>query len=402
MKKVLLVSQFFYPENFKCNDIAFELVRRGYQVDVLTNIPNYPEGHYYRGYGLFKRRKEVVNGVRIFRSLVIPRRKGGLFRILNYFSFMLFASIDAFFLALTNRYDCVFVMQLSPIMQAYPGIWVKKMQRIPLYMWILDIWPDSMISGGGIRNKTVIGLIDGMVKSIYRNCDRLLISSKGFRELVLQKESDSSKVIYFPNWADDLLNMPVLDVPVLPKGFRIMMAGTLGEAQRLESVVHLMEMLDDLDEIKWIFVGDGKKKAWLEQQVLEHHWEEKVVLTGRYPSEYMPAFFKEADAMLLTLKAEWPHLRAVVPGRVQSYMAASKPIVGMVEGGSAELIEEADCGWVVPADHYQELADIIRKEVVGNAEMCRQKGLNGRNYYEQRFTSKLCMDHLEKILNGGL
>jgi glycosyltransferase involved in cell wall biosynthesis len=398
-KRILLVSQYFYPENFKCNDIAFELSRRGYKVDVLTNIPNYPIGSYLKGYGLFRKRKETINGVRIFRSLVIPRKKGSFFRILNYFSFMCIASFNALILSIFNKYDCVFVMQTSPIMQAYPGIVVKKLQRIPLYMWILDIWPDSMISGGNIKNEHIIKAVTSIVRNVYNNCDKLLISSLKFKELVKLQGVNEEKIIYFPNWSDDILNMPKKEITfTFPEGFNIVMAGTLGGAQCLDSVISLIKELRNIDNLNWIFVGDGKKREWFEKEIKKEKLNDNVYILGQYSPEYMPTFFSKADAMLLTLKANWPHLSAVVPARVQSYMAAGKPILGMVDGGAHDLIKSFDCGYVVAANAYKDLASVIKDIILSDKKSFLTKGENGRIAFEHFFTKYICITKLEDIL----
>ena len=181
--RVLIVTQYFYPENFKSNDMAFELKKRGFDVDVLVGIPNYPEGKYYDGYGIFKKRFEILNGVRVFRAFQFPRGKKSGFRIsLNYLSFALSASVWAFFLAIFYRYHCVIVHEPSPITQGFPAVVVKKIQKIPLYFWVLDIWPDAMKSGGSINNKTILSSVDKIVKFMYNNSDKILISSKGFKK----------------------------------------------------------------------------------------------------------------------------------------------------------------------------------------------------------------------------
>lgn len=396
--RILLVTQNFYPESFKGNDIAFELAKRGYQVDVLTAIPNYPQGRFYKGYGLFSKRKEIINGVTIRRVLTIPRRHNKICLIFNYLSFWIFGSIRAFFLALTQCYDRVFVHQISPIMQAYPGIVVSRMQHIPLYMWVLDIWPDSMISGGNIRNKTVIRIMNRIVTHIYDNCTKILISSQGFRDLVNRNGDYNDRIVYFPNWCDDLLLMPIVDIPEVPKGFRIMMAGNLGEAHRLNEVMKVALMMRNETYVKWIFVGDGSKKRWLEDFVKKNKLETTVFILGRYPFTAMPAFFAQADAMLLTLKADFPHLRAVVPARLQSYMSAARPILAMVDGGAAHIIEAADCGYAVSAEDTEALVSLIRDKVLTDPKTFAEKGQNGRCYFERHFTKEHCMNNLEKII----
>ena len=396
--RILLVTQNFYPENFKGNDIAFDLAKRGHRVEVLTAIPNYPQGRFYKGYGFFSRRKEIVDGVIIRRVLTIPRRHNKICLILNYLVFWLLGSFRAFFLGLTHRYDRVLVQQLSPITQAYPGIIVSRMQHIPLYMWVLDIWPDSMVSGGGIRNPFVIKMMNRIVTQIYNHCTKILISSEGFRQLVNRHGNYDERIVYFPNWSEDMLSMPIADIPALPEGFRIMMAGDLGEAHRLNEVMRAVLMMRDDPRVKWIFVGDGSKKNWLEEFVKKHKLENTVFILGRYPFSTMPAFFACADVMLLSLKVDFPHLKAVVPARLQSYMSAARPILAMTDGGAAQIIREADCGYVVPSGDSEALVRLIRNKILTDLESLAIKGQNGRRYFERYFMKEHCMNNLEKII----
>lgn len=240
-KHILLVTQYFAPENFKSTDLALGLTERGYSVSVLTGIPNYPHGKFYKGYGLFSRRFEVIDGVRIYRSFLIPRGSGsGLMLALNYFSWAFFASLWAIVLALRFKYDAVMVHEPSPITQGIPAIIVKKIRRIPLLFWVLDLWPESLTSAGGVNNKYVIGFFTRLTKYIYKQSDKILISSKGFKASINSKGHFANKIIYFPNWAEDVfdnkLNSNIV-LPELPSGFILMFAGNIGEAQDFRSIM---------------------------------------------------------------------------------------------------------------------------------------------------------------------
>ena len=238
--KILLISQHFYPEDFKCNDVAFELVRRGHEVTVLAGIPNYPLGKFFDGYGLFTKRVEMLNGVKVIRSAVVPRGKGGAIRLaLNYFSFAFSASVRALFISVRHKYDIILVHETSPVTVGIPAVLVKKLVGIPLYFWVLDLWPESLSAAGGINNKYILGFFNGITKWIYRNSTRILISSKGFEQSILEKGDFTNKLVYFPNWADKvLLNKNEYPLTLLPEGFRVMFAGNMGEAQDFD---HLME-----------------------------------------------------------------------------------------------------------------------------------------------------------------
>lgn len=402
--KVLLVTQYFFPENFKSNDMAFELAKRGHEVTVLCGIPNYPEGKYFSGYGLFKRRKETIDGVKVYRCFQSARGKKakGIFLALNYLTFVIFGSISALYLSLFKKFDCVIVHEPSPITQAVPAIIVKKLQNIPFYIWVLDIWPDAMSSGGGIKNKRVLSIMTRFVKWVYNNASRILISSKGFEELILKQGKEyKDKLIYFPNWSDDTLSQPDKDIPKLPSGFKLLMAGNLGSAQTIKAVMDAALLLKDRSDIKWIFVGDGSEKPYIDNFVKEHRLENTVYALGRFPADYMGSFFRSADAMLITLRAKFPHIRAVVPARLQSYMTSGKPIIGMADGGVAETIADANCGICVKAEDSKALSEAILDFVSLDKTTQIDLGSNGRKYYKKFFTKELCIDNLEKIISNG-
>lgn len=397
--KVLLVTQYFYPENFKSNDIAFELVKRGYEVTVLTGIPNYPQGVFFQGYGFFSKRTEKIQGVKVRRAWLIPRGKGGGMRlVLNYFSWAFFASLYAFFLSLFHKYDLVLVHEPSPITQGIPAIVVKKMQRIPLCFWVLDLWPESLISAGGIRNKYVISFFAKMVKWVYDSSDKILISSKGFRQSILEKGDFESKLVYFPNWAENIFSsLCESSLPVLPEGFIVMFAGNMGEAQDLEHVMRSTLSLKENKEIKFVFVGDGRKKTWVDDFIIKNSLADTVFTLGRYPLEMMPSLFSKADVMLLSLKDE-AIFNLTVPAKLQTYMASGKPIVAMINGEGENIVREVNCGLTVKAGDSEQLAEAIIKLERMSLEKRMQLGKNGQEYYRENFTLEKCMNNLCHII----
>lgn len=400
-KKILLVSQYFYPESFKGNDIAFELVKRGYEVDVLCGIPNYPSGEYAEGYGIFKKRREIINGVKVYRAFQFPRGKSNKWlMILNYISFPVCSCLLILFYFAWKRYDAIFVQQLSPIFQALPAVLLKKLKGIPLYMWVLDIWPDALKSAAGVKNPKILKIVDVIVKHVYNNCSKILISSRRFEPLITSKGNYKDRIVYFPNWSEDILKMPQdCDIPKLPDGFRIMIAGNLGKSQNLEAVTEVMLGLKDKPEVKWIFVGDGSRKEWLEQVITENGLADRAICVGQYPFSAMPAFFHQASAMLVTLRAGFPHLDAVVPARLQSYMSAGRPVLAMIGCGGSDIIGESHCGFSAPAGDSDSLINIIRNRVLTNKLAFEQMGANGRVYFEKNYRMDKCMDNLETIIN---
>lgn len=400
-KSILIITQYFYPENFKSNDIAFELTKRGHKVTVLCGIPNYPEGKYYKGYGLFKRRIENVSGVKVYRVAQSPRgSKSNLLLSLNYLSYALFASIWVLFLAIFHKYDKIFVHEPSPITQGFPAILMKKLQRIPLYFWVLDIWPDAMVSGGGVKSKRILNFMNNVVKYVYNKCDKILISSKGFKKSIMAKGEFEDKLVYFPNWSKDFSYKGENDVTSIqiPKGFKIMMAGNIGNSQDLPAVLNAALKLKDQKEIKWLFVGDGSMKEKAEEFVIDNDLSDNVFFYGKFPEKNMAWFYLQADIMLITLRSNFPHLKLVVPARLQSYMSAEKPIFGMIDGGAAEIIEEAKCGKSVRAGDSNSLAELILKTYMDQSDILLSMGNNARSFYKKNFTLEVCINNLCKIM----
>lgn len=400
--KILLVTQYFFPENFKSNDIAFELTKRGHDVTVLTGLPNYPEGNFFNHYGFFKRRKEIINGVKVIRALLIPRGKGGGVRLFfNYFSWAFFASFRALSLSFQYKFDVVLVHEPSPITQGFPAIVVKKIQKIPLHFWVLDLWPESLTSAGGITNKKVLSFFTKMVKFIYNNSDKILISSKGFRESILAKGNYEDKLIYFPNWAEDSIlngdsNYPI---PELPMGFKILFAGNIGVAQDVDSIIKAALILKEKIDIHFVFVGDGRSKGQLEDFVIKEDLNKTVHFLGRFPLEAMKTFFTQADVLLVSLKDELI-FNSTVPAKLQAYLCTQKPILGMLNGEGASLINEANCGFSVNAGDSEGLAQEIIKLYKMNNEERNILGQNGFKYFEENFTMTKCINNLESILKN--
>ncbi|MEI7661403.1 MAG: glycosyltransferase family 4 protein [Bacteroidota bacterium] len=399
--KILLVTQYFHPESFQSNDIAFELVKRGYSVDVLTGIPNYPDGVYYKTYGIFSRRIETINGSRVFRAFQIPRGQNKMWRLaLNYLTFAFFGSIWSLFMSIFKHYDCVVVHAPSPITQGIPAVLLKKVQRIPLYIWVTDLWPEAIISGGGVKNKKILAWVNGIVKFMYNNSDKILISSKEFGPIIAKKGDYAQKIIYFPHWSADFLTMAQdYSGPELPKGFIIMLAGNLGISQDLEAVLQVALEVKDEKSIKWVLVGDGSKKKLIDDAIVAYNLQETVFTIGRYPLGTMPFFFKSAGAMLLTLSGSFNDLKMVVPSRLQSYMSAGRPVLAMIDGAGADLILQAACGYAVPSGDYKALAKVIMEKVLPDPAAFERLGINGRKYFEKNFTKDICIGHLCEIID---
>ena len=402
MKNILLISPHFYPNDFKCNDVAFELVKQGHKVTALTDIPNYPKGKFFDGYGYFRRRRETINGVEVIRTGVIPRGNGsGKMIALNYLSYAFSACFRALFMGL-RKWDVVLVHQLSPVTVGLPAVMIKKMRKkTKLLFWVLDLWPESLQVAGGINNKYVLGAFEWVAKLCYRNSDKILISSRGFTKSICEKGDFADKIVYFPNWAEDSLTASSDYVlPELPDGFKVMFAGNIGEAQDFEHTLEAARILHDrgMKDIHFVLVGDGRKREWVERFVSENGLQDTVHWVGRHPLEAMGKFFEQADVLYFALKDSLI-FNLTCPAKVQAYMSAGKPVLAMINGEGASIVEEAGCGMSVPAGDSEALADAIYKMAAMDKNELVAMGARGWSYCEKNFSFRDNMDKLIEMFD---
>lgn len=400
--RILIVSQYFWPEDFRINDLALGLLEKGHQVTVLTGLPNYPEGKILEGYGLFNNSKQEYRGVKIVRVPLIPRGKGGGLRlILNYFSYV----ATALFLGplrCRGKFDLIFVFAPSPITVALPGILFKYLKSAPMLMWVQDLWPESVAATGAIRNPKLLKLVGYLVSFIYRFTDRILVTSKSFAPSMISLGADPERILYFPQTAEDFYQPATLEpIEEMPNGFKVMFAGNIGVAQDFETILKAAEQLRDTPNIKWVVLGGGRMKSWVENQIRERNLSNSVLLLGRFPATSMPKFFAHADAMLVTLKKD-PLFAVTIPAKIQSYMACAKPIVAAIDGEGAQIIAEADAGLAVNSGDHDGLAKAVRSLYEMDRANRQQLGINGRNYFNQHFDRKVLFNRLnEWIIQKG-
>ena len=397
--KILFVCQYFYPEVFRGNDIAFHWAEQGHDVHVVSGIPNYPDGKFHEGYGLFKKRHELVNGVKVTRLPIFPRGNNKIMLMLNYFSYLFVAWVWMLFHAMFHKYDRVFVQQLSPVMMSAPGVLYKRLRKVPLYTWVLDLWPESLTAAGGINNKYVLGFFRHYVKSQYKYSDKILMSSRSFEKSILEYGDYTDKLVYYPQWSDGNNGEAVLpdNVPVIPDGFKLMFAGAVGEAHGFECTMQAALLTKEHKDIKWVVVGDGRRLDWVRGFVKENGLEETVYTLGRFPSETMPWFFSQADVMLVTLSDD-PLFRLYAPAKISSYMASAKPIVAVLNGEGAEVIKDADCGWSLPAGDAEGFAKLAIELSQMDKAVLEEKGQNALKYYNAHFIKKDCLARLDKLM----
>ena len=400
--KILIVSQYFWPETFRINDLAYELYNQGYKIEVLTGKPNYPTGSYYEGYSFFTHNEDDYKGFKIYRVPIISRGNGnGLRLILNYLSFVFNSSL--FVLFSRKKYDITFTFAVSPITQAFPALLHKKLYKSSAIIWLQDLWPESITAAGKIKNPYILRQLLRMVQFIYRYSDKILIQSEAFETSVLEKCNVKKKIYYFPYWAEDLfLDNSLIENGknsiILPNGFKIMFAGNIGESQDFEAIINAAEITKVNPEIKWIIIGDGRKKIWAETEAKKKNLESTVLFLGRYPIEEMPRFFEQADIMLISLKNE-PIFTLTIPSKIQSYMAFGKPILSMMNGIGSQIIDEAKCGYTVSAGDYTNLADKAMIAFAESKESLIIKGNNAKKYYLKNFSKEILLEKLINIFN---
>ena len=407
-KRILFVCQYFYPEVFRGNDIAFHWAEEGHEVHVVTGVPNYPDGVFHKGYGVFKKRQETIKGVHVTHLPIVPRGNDSkIMLMLNYFSYFIVWKVfaDSFkgFLGFKKsfEFDFVFCQQLSPVMMSLPAVLYKKLKKVLLYTWVLDLWPESLSAAGGISNKHILGFFDWFVKKEYKWSDKILTSSKSFDQSIRTYGDYKGKIVYYPQWSDGSPSTPFLppnySLPEILSGFKVMFAGAVGEAQGMECNMQATLLTKERKDIKWVIVGDGRRLPWVQQFVKEHGLEETVLTLGRYPSETMPLFFEKADVMLVSL-TDSPLFNLYAPAKISSYMASGRPIIACLNGEGAEVVKAAECGWLVAAGDAEGLAKLVIRLADENKETLNAKGACGLKFYKENFDKEKCLSNLDDIV----
>ncbi|MCF0185105.1 MAG: glycosyltransferase family 4 protein [Bacteroidaceae bacterium] len=392
-KHILLVYQFFYPEQFRANDIAKELVRRGHKVTVLTGIPNYPKGDFFEGYGLTKKRRETWEGVDIIRIPLIPRGHNRLMLILNYLSF----PVSGFFWNLITKLeaDTVFTIDTSPINQCGIATRYAKKHKANCTMYVQDLWPENVIQVTGITNPVVIEPIVHMVERIYKGCTTILGTSPSMVNAIEQRCHNNQKVAYIPQYAEDFYK----PVPKKPhEGFVITFAGNVGHAQGLEILPELAVRLKDTD-VRFTIIGDGSARESLIKLIEEKEVSDKFTLIGRQPAERVPELLAEADVALIAYASD-PIYDLYIPAKLQSYMACGMPLIALAAGETKRVIEEADCGYCVKPGDLDAAEKAIRELRDLSSEALQNLGQKALEYNEKNFSKEKLMDQLEAILTA--
>lgn len=394
--KILVVCQHYWPEPYPLASVCEQLVQRGHEVHVITGVPNYPAGYIYSDYRRGKQRREEHNGVRITRTFTISRRGNPVFRVLNYYSYCLSSLLFA--CNLREDYDVVFANQSSPVMMARAALAYGKRHGRKCVLYCMDLWPASLTAGGFRESGAVYRLYKGVSARIYQQADRVLISSRPFRDYLTEELGiKGEKIYYLPQAANELSG-----VTASSSGRKhtidLVFAGNIGKAQSMETILEAATLLRDIECLQWHIIGAGseleKTKRCANERGLDN-----MFFHGFMPEESLAEYYSMADAMLLTLMDD-PVIARTLPRRMQAYMAAGKPVLAAAGESVRQVIWESQCGYCVPPGDSKGLVEAIRAFLA--REDREQLGRNARAYYEENFSMEVFIQELEMHLYSCL
>lgn len=396
---ILVVCQYYYPEQFRITDICESLVKRGHNVTVLTGLPNYPEGYILDDYRHGNKRNEILNRVKVIRCFEIGRGKGKLKLFLNYLSYAISATLKAKFMK--EEYDVILVNQLSPVMMAIPAMAYKKKHHKKILFYCLDIWPDSLSAGGIKEGSKIYKLFFKISKWVYNSADTILVTSSMFKDYFENTlKINNINIKHLPQYAENLFirgennNVSEIVASNESKIYNFMFAGNIGDMQSVETIVKAANELREHLNIVFHIVGNGSKLDECKKFVADLELI-NVIFYGRRPLNEMPRFYRMADAMLITLRNN-KTLSYTLPGKVQTYMATGKPIIGSINGETRRIIEQSHCGLCCDAENYKELADLILKFCSSNEK--EQMAANAQKFYFENYSKERFMRLLEDEL----
>lgn len=399
--KILVVSQYFWPENFRINDLVSELLSRGHEVTVLTGVPNYPDGEIFPEYKNNSNQYAAYKGAEIVRVPLIPRKSGAIWLLLNYISYFVAACTWGVFKLRGRKFDVIFTCQLSPVTVGLPAALLRRLKGIPMIFWVLDLWPESLQAVGVVKSNFLLNLVGKLTGFIYRHCDLILVQSRAFIPQILKYAPSVKCIEYFPSWAEDVFssNEEVLATEVTQQQglFNVMFAGNIGDAQDFPAILAAAKKLKQYTHIRWLILGDGRAAKWVKDEIIKNDLTDSVFMLGRYPLERMPSFFKHAQVLLVTLRDE-PIFSMTIPGKMQSYLAAGIPVISMLNGEGADVIRSSKAGISCAAGDSDGLADAVLSMSKLDGDVLSAMGLLGKQYGEDEFSRMKLMNKLENWL----
>lgn len=402
--RLLIVSQYFWPESFIINDIVRMLNEQGHDIAVATGKPNYPDGKIFEGYRASGAlRERYLDKIEMLRVPLWPRGKGSATNLVfNYLSFVFSGLLLLPWMLRKREFDAILVFAPSPITQAIPAIFLKWLKGARLALWIQDLWPESLAATGFVRNRFLLWVVGWVVRAIYRCCDILLVQSQAFVDPVA-RYACRDKIVYYPNSIDVRSSSAVTPIPddlrdILERHFCVVFAGNLGTAQGLDTVVQAAILLRDDPQIRLVLAGSGSRLDWLKEQQHLHELH-NLVMPGRFSMAEMPQIFERSAALLVSLNDEAVFAQTI-PSKIQAYLAAGRPIIASLNGEGAKVVSEARAGLVSAAGQVPPLVANIRcLKALSEAERTAM-GKAGRAYFDANFEMSRQVAVLAKHLAG--
>ncbi|TRX73778.1 glycosyltransferase family 4 protein [Pseudomonas mangiferae] len=398
--RILILSQYFWPENFRINELAVELAARGHQICVLTGRPNYPQGEVYAEYRHDPEAWSKLGGIEVLRVPMLPRHRGAVRLILNYVSFALGASVAGAWKLRGRQFDRILVFQPSPATIGLPSVVLRSLKRAPTVFWVQDLWPDTLEAIGVVRSRLALKLVDRFVSWVYSHSDHVLAQSQAFIPRLRRQSPPGLPISYLPNWAEAPRKPAELACETPPEHgphFKVFYLGNFGEAQDFPAVLDAIELLKAREDIHWHLVGDGRIAGWLRSEIARRGLSERVSMPGAFPPEEMPRFHRQADALLVSLKSD-PLFALTIPSKVQSYLAAGVPIVAMLDGEGARVIRDAEAGLTCGSGDSRGLAEAVEQLARMDPQARARLGESARQYSRREFDFQRLVDRLEDLL----
>ena len=390
--KVLVICQHYWPENFRVTEICETLAERGHEVTALVGLPNYPTGIIPEEYRHFKNRKQFRNGVEIRRCFEIGRRPGKIGLAINYVSYMVSASIKA--LLKKRDYDVIYAFSTSPVLMSLPAALLRCFTSKKYMIYVLDIWPACLAAMNVGEDSLLYRFMKPVSRWVYKRADSLIYSSKRFQAYLKNVHNiEVDDEHYMPQFADDVFSQPL--PPKKRDGYcHLVFAGNIGKMQSVEVFVQTASLLRD-EPVRWHIVGDGSNYENCVKLAESLELGDRITFYGRKPLEEMLSYYAMADALLVSMRDDIS-VNDTLPGKVQGYMAAGKPVLGSIAGEAAYVIEKAECGFCAPPDDPEAFAAVVRRFMSHPDH--EKLGRNGAEYYQKYFTKSHHMDKLEKML----
>lgn len=395
-KKILIVTEYFYPEEFKINDVAIEWKNKGYEVDVLTMVPTYPASKVFDGYKNKWYQKDIWNGINIYRVRAVTGYKTSLFKkLLKYFAFMILGSFIS--LRIGRRYNLIFGFNVGALTGMVPAILLNKLYNKNVTLWIQDIWPDSVYAFGFKKSKLLEFILNKFVRFVYKHTTSFAISGKGFASRVLPYIQDNQNIVYCPNWPDDIdMNISSFKFSE-EKRVQFTFAGNVGKVQNLENIIKVFSSLPKTYQVKsqLNIIGDGSSLEMMKKISKNMN----IIFHGRKPRKEMSKYYKGSDFLIFSL-VDKSIFSLTVPAKVQTYIASKKPILAIINGDASKLIKDNNLGYVSSPDDLDNIKNIFIKAINASEEEKKIFMTSCEFLIENTFNKKIIIDDLLNLMES--